>query len=375
MATVYNWQIGRDMEYWYPGVRPAKQFAMVFDTNKCIACQTCTMACKNAWTSGRGQEYMFWNNVETKPYGGYPLAWDARLLEALGPQQWNGTTYRGKTIFEAAPAGERSLGFQPEDADYRSPNIGEDEVFGQVEKGLKVLLPHTPWMFYLPRICNHCTYPSCVASCPRGSIYKRPEDGIVLIDQGRCRGYRECVRGCPYKKSFFRPSSGISEKCIGCYPLVEQGYQTNCVQNCIGKIRVMGFLHTPEASVPDNPLDFLVHEKKLALPLYPQFGLEANIYYVPPVHVPLPYLEQMFGPGAGAAVAAYRAAWSDPEVVGLIELFGATDRIMTKFRLIGDEAVGYADGGAEVARVPLKEPVHIRTAFDSTLSVARKTIT
>src|SRR3989304_937010 len=86
MATVYNWQIGRDMSYWYPQARPSKQFAMVFDTNKCIACQTCTMACKNAWTSGRGQEYMFWNNVETKPYGGYPPAWDVKLLAMIAEE-------------------------------------------------------------------------------------------------------------------------------------------------------------------------------------------------------------------------------------------------------------------------------------------------
>ena len=43
-------------------------------------------------------------------------------------------------------------------------------------------------MFYLPRICNHCLNPSCVASCPSGAMYKRGEDGIVLINQDRCRG-------------------------------------------------------------------------------------------------------------------------------------------------------------------------------------------
>ncbi len=35
--------------------------------------------------------------------------------------------------------------------------------------------------FYLPRICNHCLNPACVASCPSGAIYKRGEDGVVLI--------------------------------------------------------------------------------------------------------------------------------------------------------------------------------------------------
>ena len=51
MARVYNWQIGREMSYWYPESRPKRQFAAVFDTNKCIACQTCTLACKTTWTN------------------------------------------------------------------------------------------------------------------------------------------------------------------------------------------------------------------------------------------------------------------------------------------------------------------------------------
>ena len=71
----------------YEGVRPKKQFGMVMDLNKCIACQTCTVACKTTWTPGRGQEYMFWNNVETKPYGYYPLGWDVKILDELGVQE------------------------------------------------------------------------------------------------------------------------------------------------------------------------------------------------------------------------------------------------------------------------------------------------
>ncbi|GIW23084.1 MAG: hypothetical protein KatS3mg068_2091 [Candidatus Sericytochromatia bacterium] len=88
MVKVKNWQLGRFMEYKYEENRPKKQWAIVFDLNKCIACQTCSLACKTTWTSGPGQEYMFWNNVETKPYGSYPLAWDVRVLEKLGYQEW-----------------------------------------------------------------------------------------------------------------------------------------------------------------------------------------------------------------------------------------------------------------------------------------------
>lgn len=57
------------------------------------------------------------------------------------------------------------------------------------------------FMMYLPRLCEHCLNPSCVATCPSGAIYKREEDGIVLIDQDKCRGWRLCISGCPYKKS------------------------------------------------------------------------------------------------------------------------------------------------------------------------------
>ena len=125
MARVYNWQIGREMSYWYPESRPKRQFAAVFDINKCIACQTCTLACKTTWTSGKGQEYMLWNNVESKPYGFYPLAWDLKLLRhARRRRSGTADSYAGRTIFEAAPAGERVLGWRPERARLRLSQRG-----------------------------------------------------------------------------------------------------------------------------------------------------------------------------------------------------------------------------------------------------------
>ncbi len=371
MARVHNWQIGRDMSYWYPESRPQKQFAAVFDINKCIACQTCTLACKTTWTSGKGQEYMLWNNVESKPYGFYPLAWDVRLLEQLGPQPWQSGTYDGRTLFEAAQAGERVLGWRPDDLDYAHPNVGEDDCSGSVERGAALQVPHMQWFYYLARICNHCTYPACLASCPRASIYKRPEDGIVLVDQGRCRGYRECVKACPYKKVFFNPMTGTSEKCIACFPKIEIGEQPQCFVNCIGKIRFAGFISTPEQAREDNPIDYLVHVRKIALPLFPQFGLEPNIYYIPPIHVPRPFLRQMFGPGVDRAVELYRQSANDPDLVGLLSLFGSTPRVVPRWRREGDNMLALEENGAEITRVPLREPIHIREAFDAARGVAR----
>jgi nitrate reductase beta subunit len=376
MPRVFNWQIGREMEYPYEGARPKRQFAAVFDTNKCIACQSCSIACKGAWTSGRGQEYMFWNNVETKPYGYFPLGWDVRILDALGVREPGGPVYEGKTLFEAAPPGERVLGFLPDESDYAHVNVGEDDsAGGGIERGAYLTLPHVQWMFYLARICNHCTYPACLASCPRQSIYKRPEDGVVLIDQTRCRGYRECVKGCPYKKTYYNPVTRVSEKCIGCYPRIEVGLQSTCMNSCIGRIRLQGFVSTPEQAREDNPIDYLVHVRKIAKPLYPQFGLEPNVYYVPPIHVPAAFNRQMFGHGVEEAVAAYRKLHEDKELLAALTLFGSSPFIVHRFRRQGDVVLGFDEKDAEIARVPFYEPSVVRAFEDAERGVFRHNTT
>lgn len=373
MSQVKNWQLGREMAYPYEGSRPKKQWAIVFDLNKCIACQTCTLACKTTWTSGKGQEYMLWNNVETKPYGGYPLAWDLRVLERLGHQEWDKKgVYAGKTIFEAAEPNERVLHYAPVDEDWMYPNVGEDDCAGNQEGGsYQGSLPHDKWFFYLPRTCAHCTYPACLAACPRKAIYKREEDGIVLIDQSRCKGYGECVRACPYKKSMYNPHTRTSEKCVGCYPAVEQGIQPQCVVNCIGKIRVMGFINPPWQARDDNPVDFLVHKKGLALPYYPQLGLEPNIYYIPPIHAPQDYLRQMFGPQVDGCVERYRALMKDPVAQGLMVLMGSTDRIMHRFSVSEGTARGFDEAGKELVSVPVSEPMLERAAYDPAIGAVR----
>jgi len=381
MPKVYNWQLNREVEYLYDGAKPKRQFAMIMNINKCIGCQTCTMACKTTWSVGRGQEYMLWNNVETKPHGFYPLGWDVHLMEELDKagvkQEWENGTYKGKTIIEAAPSGERTLGWLPEDLDWANPNIGEDETTEPVDIGTIVeKFPSPIWMFYLPRICNHCSYPACLAACPRKAIYKRQEDGIVLIDPERCEGYQECVRACPYKKSMFNQVVGISQKCIGCFPKVEQGLMTQCVTTCIGHVRIMGFVNEPDHMVEDNPIDFLVHVKKVALPLYPQTGMQPNVYYIPPITVPLKYLRQMFGPGADHAVETYKRMreGKEPELQALLLLFGATEYIPHKFKVEDGFVSAFDENGKELVRVPLTEPIIERPAYDPKLGVTRQDI-
>ena len=197
MSNVFNWQLGRDMDFPYEAAYPNHQFAFVFNLNRCIGCQSCTMACKSTWTFSRGQESMWWNNVETKPYGGYPHHWDVKILDLLeranpGGQTWDNKAegkkgpygkFNGKTIFETAkmnvsPEGaQKALGYLPTDEEWSAPNRYEDHpvgsekgVKGQYFKGGEVLPSHKTWFFYLARICNHCSYPACLAACPRNAI-------------------------------------------------------------------------------------------------------------------------------------------------------------------------------------------------------------
>ncbi len=416
MPEVYNWQLGRKMHYPYAERHPRSQFAFVFNINRCIACQTCTMACKSTWTFSKGQEYMWWNNVETKPYGGYPQSWDAKLLglldEAHGKAgrspQWDTTqrggadrpygAYEGMTIFEAARSGGQrdqvALGYEPTDEEWRFPNIYEDTATGSENVPDKLsmkpasLPTHATWFFYLQRLCNHCTYPACLSACPRGAIEKRPEDGIVLIDQNRCRGYRKCVQQCPYKKPMFRATTRVSEKCIACYPRIEgkdpltegEPMETRCMAACVGKIRLQGLVRIDDdgkwAEDRNNPLYYLVKIEKVALPLYPQFGTEPNGYYIPPRWVPRPYLRQMFGPGVDDAIEKY--SYPSRELMAVLALFRASQKIVFRYEIIegakifertingktwsmyNDTIVGFGKGGKEIARVSVEEPKFVR---------------
>jgi len=142
MPEVYNWQLGRKMLYPYEERHPKWQFTFAFNINRCIACQTCSMADKSTWLFSKGQEYMWWNNVETKPYGGYPQFYDvkvAQLVEQVNPggQVWNTRVgrkhhapygvFEGFTIFDAgAKIGQAAIGYIPTDQEWRFVNIYED---------------------------------------------------------------------------------------------------------------------------------------------------------------------------------------------------------------------------------------------------------
>ena len=353
------------------------QIGMVLNLDKCIGCHTCSVTCKNVWTSREGVEYAWFNNVETKPGIGFPKDWENQ-------KRWNGGWVRkpnGKLqpkmggrwrilakIFANPDMPEIDDYYEPFTFDYdnlqRSPEVktspvarprslitGErmekinwgpnwEEILGtefssrkqdynfkDIEREIYGQFENT-FMMYLPRLCEHCLNPTCVAACPSGSIYKREEDGIVLIDQNKCRGWRMCISGCPYKKIYYNWKSGKAEKCTFCYPRIENGEPTVCSETCVGRIRYLGvmlydadrieeaastenegdlyqaqlniFLDPNDPAViaqalrdgiPENwleaarrsPVYKMAMDWKVAFPLHPEYRTLPMVWYVPPL--------------------------------------------------------------------------------------------
>ena len=292
--------------------RAQKQFAVVFDINKCIACQTCTLACKTTWTSGKGQEYMLWNNVESKPYGFYPLAWDVNLLEKLGVQPWTGESTRA-TLFEAAAAGERVLGWRPDDLDYANPNVGEDDCAGRDPQGrlqaaahALVLLPGAHLQsLHLPGVPGVVSARFDLQAARRR--YRAHRSGPLP----RLPGMRQ---GVPVQEGLLQSDDRHLGEVHRLLSRDEKGLQTAVLRELHRQDPHAGLDLDAGQAREDNPIDYLVHVRKVALPLFPQFGLEPNVYYIPPVHVPRAFLRQMFGADVREAIETYRPASDDPKL-------------------------------------------------------------
>jgi len=397
------------------------QIGMIMNLDKCIGCHTCSVTCKQTWTNRAGTEYVWFNNVETRPGQGYPRRYEDQDRWRGGWQLKNGklrlrTGSRLKrlaTIFASPVQPNISDYYEPWTYDYNmlteaplgddSPvarpkslltgqdtkikwsanwddDLGGSHQYGsedplvqkvreQSEDKIRFEYERT-FMFYLPRICEHCLNPACMASCPSGAIYKRSEDGIVLVDQQRCRGWRQCITGCPYKKIYFNHKSGKAEKCTLCYPRVEVGLPTVCAETCVGRLRYLGiFLYdadavTAAASVPDDkdlyqaqldlmldpndpeviaearkqdipdswmdaarksPVYQLAKVYKIALPLHPEYRTMPMVWYVPPLSPVVDLLSEQGHDGEDAGVLFGAIESLRVPVEYLAELFTAGD--------------------------------------------------
>jgi nitrate reductase beta subunit len=355
---------------------------MVLNLDKCIGCHTCSVTCKNVWTSRKGLEYAWWNNVETKPGPGYPKRWEDQdkykggwkidrsaagkrkehpLVLRMGqkpkimanifanpylpqvddyyePFTFDFSSLKGKKRTDTPPSAQpfSTITGKKMDKVKDGPNW-EDNLAGTFEqrkrdpnlKGIDTTgfeKFEKSFMFYVPRLCEHCLHPACLHSCPSGAIYKR-EDGAVVISQDKCRGWRQCISACPYKKIYFNYKRMKSEKCILCYPRLENGQPTVCSETCVGRMRYMGVilydaekideyaaadekeLYSKQLEMMLDPNDpkviaqaeadgisrkwieaaqkspayKLMKEWKIAFPLHPEYRTLPMVWYIPPM--------------------------------------------------------------------------------------------
>ncbi len=418
------------------------QVATLLHLDKCIGCHTCSISCKNLWTDREGAEYMWWNNVETKPGTGYPTLWEDQSRHKGGWERrykqlrlrstgklrglsniffnpslptlddyYEPWSYRYQDLFDA-PEDDDQPTARPismvtgEPIDIQAgPNwdddLGGSRLYAANDPNLAALTDQERQQlfqlermayFYLPRTCNHCLNPACVAACPSGALHKRGEDGLVLVNQDQCRGWRHCVAACPYKKVYYNWSTGKSEKCILCYPRQEVGLAPACLHSCVGRIRFTGVIlydaerireaasapvyllverlrdlildpHSPavleaarENRIPEGWLDAartspvykMVKQWGIGLPLHSEFRTLPTQFFVPPLLLPMI---------ASAADGVYR--------LDAQELFARVDQNRVPLRYL---ASLFAAGKEEMVRAALAKLMAVR-AYQRALTV------
>ncbi len=440
-------------------MRVMAQLGMVMNLDKCLGCHTCSVTCKQAWTNRPGVEYAWFNNVETRPGLGYPRAYEdqdrwkggwarsqsgnlelrsggrlKRLLRIFSnptlpgladyyepwtydydqlisaPAQADIPVARPKSLITGEPMQVRWSANWDDDLGGAPETAPGDPILRRIGDKVRFEFEQV-FMFYLPRICEHCLNPSCVAACPSGAIYKRAEDGIVLVDQDGCRGWRMCVSGCPYKKVYFNHRTGKAEKCTLCYPRMEAGLPTICSETCVGRLRYLGlFLYDADrvleaASVADphdlleaqrsvildpedpaviaaaradgiaedwleaarrSPVYALTNRYRIALPLHPEYRTMPMVWYIPPLS---PVVDALTGTGFDgedrptlfAAIDALRIpveylaelfTAGDPEpVVGTLRVLAAMRAHMRRVNLgeAPDESIAASVGYTPLA--------------------------
>ncbi|WP_461833295.1 hydrogenase 2 operon protein HybA [Desulfothermus sp.] len=152
---------------------PPNAVGILYDSNLCIGCQSCMVACKKA------------NNL---PY------------EHTGDQKtWD----------------------NPIDLSSKTYNI-----IKMYKEGDKFA--------FIKRQCMHCLEPACAAACPVTALHKDEKTGIVTYDPSACIGCRYCQVACPYNIPKFEWDSPFPQirKCQLCYHLLEKGGYPACCAVC-----------------------------------------------------------------------------------------------------------------------------------------------
>ena len=167
------------------------QRAIFIDTDRCIGCYSCIVACKLE------------HNLP--PYPAHPPVGD--------------------------PTGPALIR-----VDQFGPKIRDDEVH----------------QYFQPILCRHCVDAPCIPACPESAIYKDLETGITLVNKDECKGCRSCLQACPYgAPQFYDDKLNLCDLCI--HRLAEErrvGRRTACEAACPARVIRVGTADEMRAVLP-----------------------------------------------------------------------------------------------------------------------------
>jgi Fe-S-cluster-containing hydrogenase components 1 len=215
----------------------AHRWGFVVDTNACIGCGLCVVACKTE------------NNVPKDPE--YSRTWVERHTR----------TADGAIHVDSPEGGINGY----------APGAAPVMVGGSAVTDVR----------FVPRLCMQCENSPCTGVCPVGATYRTP-DGVILVDEDRCIGCGYCVVACPYGARYIVPAGGdtprgvpgVADKCTFCYHRITRGDRPACVEACPVGARSFGDLDDPTSPVSVALRDRPTKVLKAAL------GTKPRVYYI-----------------------------------------------------------------------------------------------
>jgi anaerobic dimethyl sulfoxide reductase subunit B (iron-sulfur subunit) len=164
------------------------QYAFYVNSNRCITCKACGMACKDKNDLEPGRKY--------------------RRIHSMSTGAWS-------------------------------------------RDASGIYVPKDVFSYSVSLACNHCAQPACVAACPVGAMQKDDATGIVDNDKAVCIGCGSCSTACPYNAPSLDKAAQKTGKCDFCKDLLEQGQPPACVAACSAQALDFGELADIKAAHAD----------------------------------------------------------------------------------------------------------------------------
>jgi anaerobic dimethyl sulfoxide reductase subunit B (iron-sulfur subunit) len=134
------------------------------------------------------------------------------------------------------------------------------------ELGIRWRRVYNIWQGHYPKVknlsasvsCMHCVEPSCLKACPVQAIQKREEDGIVIVDRGKCIGCKACLKACPFGAPQFGADRKM-QKCDMCLNEADLSKEAPpCVETCPTKALKFGKMETKEKIGTEQDIQRLI---------------------------------------------------------------------------------------------------------------------